>query len=152
MTEQRIGVGGRWQIAEGIAPVLAGELRGPVGPVPAALTASVDAPIVLSGPLERRTWTTAAGVAALWQPGQVELGVEMGVEHQRWWQEAVLVKAAWRPQVGFRTGMCPMDGMVCLTGQAGWSLRRVSERTGEAAPTVATPLHVSAQAHLRRVR
>jgi hypothetical protein len=152
LTEQRIALGGRWQIAEGLSPVLAGELRGPVGSVLGAVTASLDAPIGLSDRLDRRTWTSSAGVAALWPVGKVELGMDVGVEHQRWWQETVLVESAWRPQIGFRGGMCPVDGPVCLTGQAGWSLRRVSERSGASVPTVATPLHISLQVQLRRVQ
>ena len=149
--EQRLGLGARWQVAEGTSPHLTGEVRGPLGPLTGVVVAAVDSPIVLSEAPLRRTWTATAGVAAMWPLGVSEVGVGVGIEHQRWWQDSVLVEAALRPQVGVRGGVCPRDGMVCISGLTGWSLRRVTERSDGAAPSVATPLHLSLQVHLRRV-
>lgn len=148
----RLGLGARWQVSEGASPFLTGELRGPLGPLTGAVVTAVDAPITLSEDPLRRTWTATVGLAALYESGALEVGVGAGLEHQRWWQDQALVEAAFRPQVGVRGGVCPRAGWVCVSGLTGWSLRRVTERSDGATPSVATPLHFSLQVHLRRTR
>ena len=149
--ELRVGLGARWQVSEGASPFLTGEVRGPLGPLTGAVVAAVDAPITLSEDPLRRTWTATVGLAALYESGAMEVGVGAGLEHQRWWQDQVLVEAAFRPQVGVRGGVCREEGLGVCVGSHRVELRRVTERSDDAAPSVATRF-IPLQVHLRRTR
>lgn len=150
--EQRLAVGTRWQVEEGASAWVSGALRTAAGAGIGEVALTLDSPVRLGADPLRQSWTACGELRGLWPLRGAEVGVGLGLEHQRWWQASELVESAIRPRASVLGAACPGEGPVCLAAAAGWSLRRVSESEGGTPATEALPLDLTVGVAVRRLR